>query len=84
MRMNETTMVKRPSTKISQHRIGAKVGMKNIRRKSHCHPCKPPAPSNFRMPVANNGLIAFAPNMPKNRIATRLANSRLAYHVESV
>jgi hypothetical protein len=57
---------------------------KYSRIKSHCHPLNPLWPLNFKIPDANKGLIAFPPNMPKNKTATLFANSRLTYHVERV
>lgn len=53
-------------------------------RKMYCHPRRPCAPSSLRMPDASNGLMAFPPNMPKKKMATRLESSFLVYHADRV
>lgn len=61
--------------------VGEKI---NVRRKSHCQPASPCVPPSFRIPEASKGLNAFPPNMPKKKIATRVANSLRRYQVERV
>lgn len=56
----------------------------NVRRKIHCQPGLPYLPLSFEMPEASKGLNAFPPNMPKKKMATRVANSLCRYQVESV
>lgn len=56
----------------------------DLHKKIHCQPLKPPLSWSLRIPEAMSGLMALAPNMPKKRMATRLASSLFAYHVDSV
>ena len=56
----------------------------DILRKSHCHPVNPCRPLSCKMPEAMSGLQALPPNIPKKKIATRLASSDFVYHVDKV
>lgn len=60
------------------------IACETILMKSHCHPLIPRCPSSCRTPDARGGLSALPENMPKKKIATRLANSSFLYHVDKV
>ena len=81
----ETDIVKSPSTTVAplvtRHHL---LKQMHLLRNNHCQPFIPLAPLNFRIPEARSGLMALPPNMPKKRMATRLANSFLTYHVDRV
>lgn len=55
-----------------------------ILRKIYCQPDRFPRPCNRRIPAPISGEIAFPPNIPKNRMATRRPSSCGVYHVDRV
>lgn len=92
-RMIETEIVNRPST-ISKcsvshpSRSDAGIMLERLqfilRKNNHCHPRRPRCPSSCRIPEASRGLIALPPNIPKKKMATLFASSRLVYQVDKV
>lgn len=61
-----------------------RITSQHLLRKIHCHPESPCRPSSWMMPEARMGDSAFPENIPKKKMATRLASSFCRYHVDSV